>query len=258
MKMDLNAEDFRSSEGSDLAARPQRKGKGKTPKRPRRSAERHPHDSDPFVTCSDGNGRNRRHPHKPRGCIVRVPRAGGRRGDDTPPSSGGGGPPPPYRSRESTPGRPLPGSGPRCGDMDTNDNMGFGPEADSSDSGEPLDGGPSGPPGRGPPGVPPGGGPPDGPLNRGPPNRGAPEGPPCGDLPNEPPGAEIPDNIWRWAVYPKMKVCNLERGVQINEIEMGKSAAVAAKPQKEPNIAKFKAWKLSGVVTKLQRRLDRL
>ena len=37
-----------------------------------------------------------------------------------------------------------------------------------------------------------------------------------------------------------------------------KSAAVAAKAQKELDIAKFEAGKLSGVVTKLQRRLDRL
>ena len=41
-------------------------------------------------------------------------------------------------------------------------------------------------------------------------------------------------------------------------MEIGKIAAVTAKAQEEPDIAKFEAGKLSGVVIKLQRRLDRL
>ena len=63
------------------------------------SAEKLPHDSDPLITCSDGDGQNRQHRHEPTGCKVRVPGAGGREGDDTRPNSGGDGHPPPYRSR---------------------------------------------------------------------------------------------------------------------------------------------------------------
>ena len=59
-------------------------------------------------------------------------------------------------------------------------------------------------------------------------------------------------------MYLKRKIWNFERKAQINKIEIGKSAAVAAKAQRELDIAKFQAGKLSGVVTKLQRRLDRL
>ena len=72
------------------------------------------------------------------------------------------------------------------------------------------------------------------------------------------PGADIPENIWRWIVYLKRKIWNLEREAHINKIEIGKSAAIATKAQKELDIAKLKAGKLSGVVTKLQRRLDGL
>ena len=54
-------EDSRSSEGSRRDPRQRRKGKGKTPKRARRPAESHPPESDPFVTCSDGDGRDCRH-----------------------------------------------------------------------------------------------------------------------------------------------------------------------------------------------------
>ena len=68
------------------------------------------------------------------------------------------GPRPPYRSRVSTPGKPLPRSGPRSGDMDIHDDMGLGPDADPCGSGGPLDCAPPGPPCRGPPGGPQGGG----------------------------------------------------------------------------------------------------
>ena len=54
----------------------------------------------------------------------------------------------------------------------------------------------------------------------------------------------------------KRKLCNLEREAQIKRIEISKSAAIAAKAQKELDIAILEAEKLSGVVTKLQRRLD--
>ena len=51
---------------------------------------------------------------------------------------------------------------------------------------------------------------------------------------------------------------NLEGEAQINRIEINKSAAVASKAQKDLDIAKYEAEKLSSVVTELQRRLDRL
>ena len=50
----------------------------------------------------------------------------------------------------------------------------------------------------------------------------------------------------------------MEREAQINKIEIGKSAAVTAKAQKELEIAKLAAEDMRGVVTKLQRRPDRL
>ena len=50
----------------------------------------------------------------------------------------------------------------------------------------------------------------------------------------------------------------MELEAQINEIQIGKCAAVAAKAQKEVDITKFEAGKLSRVVSKLQRRLGRL
>ena len=127
---------------------------------------------------------------------------------------------------------PPPKIRPRWGDTDTNDDMGFGQDADPSGSGGPPDGSPPGPPGGGPPGGPQGAGPPGGPQSRWPPDRGSPGGPPGGDPPNEPPGVEIPENIWRWIFYHKRKIWNLEREAQINKIEIGKSAAVAPKAQR--------------------------
>ena len=159
-KINLDAEDSRSSEGSGPATRPRRKGKGKTPERPQRPAKRHPQNSDPFVTCSDGDRRDRGHRQEPTGCKVGVPGAVGGGGNDTPPSSGKEGPPPPYRSGESTTGRPPPGSRPRCREMDTDDNTALSQDTDPSGSGGPPDGGPPAPPGGGLPGGPPGGGPP--------------------------------------------------------------------------------------------------
>ena len=44
-KIDLDTEASRSSEGSSPATRHHRKGKENTPERPRRSAEKHPHDA---------------------------------------------------------------------------------------------------------------------------------------------------------------------------------------------------------------------
>ena len=60
-KMMLDEVDTGRSESSGPTAYRRRKGKGKTPERPRRPAGGHPHDSDPFFTASDGDERGRRH-----------------------------------------------------------------------------------------------------------------------------------------------------------------------------------------------------
>ena len=57
---------------------------------------------------------------------------------------------------------------------------------------------------------------------------------------------------------PQEEDLGLEREERINKIEISKSAAVAAKAQKELDIAKLETGKLSGVVTKLYRSPDRL
>ena len=60
-RMALDEADTGSSGSGGTTARRRRKGKGKTPERPRRPAGGHPHDSDPFFTASDGDERGRRH-----------------------------------------------------------------------------------------------------------------------------------------------------------------------------------------------------
>ena len=60
-RMTLDEADTGSSGSSGPTAHRRRKGKGKTPERPRRPAGGHPHDSDPFFTASDGDERGRRH-----------------------------------------------------------------------------------------------------------------------------------------------------------------------------------------------------
>ena len=57
MTLDLEEVDTVSSGDSGPTAYRRRKGKEKTPARSRRPAGRHPHDSDPFFTASDGNRR---------------------------------------------------------------------------------------------------------------------------------------------------------------------------------------------------------
>ena len=61
-KMTLDEADTGSSGSSGPTAHRWRKGKGKTPERPRRPAGGHPHDSVPFFIASDGDERGRRHP----------------------------------------------------------------------------------------------------------------------------------------------------------------------------------------------------
>ena len=131
-----------------------RKGKGKTPERPRRPAGGHPHDSDPFFTASDGGERGRQH-HRG---------VAGRGGGDVPMETKGEDedPPPPYRSSESSETET-----PRWGDMDEDDGMDFDitRKRPSSDPPRRPGGDPPGPPGGGRSG-PPGGCPPSGPPCR--------------------------------------------------------------------------------------------
>ena len=161
MTLDLEEVDKGSSGDSGPAAYRRRRGKGKTPGRTRRPAGGQPHDSDPFFTASDGDGRDCRH---------RRASAGGR-GGDVPMEPEGEGEilPPPYRSSESN---ECETETARWGDMDEHDDMDFGytekPQSSDPPRGPgggppgPPGGRPSGPPGRRPPGGPPGGGPPGG------------------------------------------------------------------------------------------------
>ena len=158
MTLDLEEVDTGSSGDSGLTAYRRRRSKGKTPERSRRPAGGHPHDSDPFFTASDRNGRGRRHR---RG----VARGGG---GDVPMELEGEGEdlPPPYRSLKSS---ACETETTRWGDMDEDQDMDFGytEKPPSSDpprrpGGDPpglLGGGPSGSPGGRPPSGPPGGGP---------------------------------------------------------------------------------------------------
>ena len=61
MTLDLEDADTGSSGDSGPTAYRRWRGKGKTPERSRRPAGGHPHDSDPFFTASDGDGRDRQH-----------------------------------------------------------------------------------------------------------------------------------------------------------------------------------------------------
>ena len=153
-KMTLDEADTGSSGSSGPTAHRWRKGKGKTPERPRRSAGGHPHDSDPFFTASDGDERGRRH----RQVVAWTGGGGG----DVPmePEGEDEDLPPPYRSSESSETKT-----PRWGDMDEDDDMDFRitKKRPSSDPPRRPGGDPPGPPGGGPSG-PPGGRPPSGPL----------------------------------------------------------------------------------------------
>ena len=114
MTLDLEEVDTGSSGDSGPTAYRRRKGKGKTPERSRRPAGGHPHDSDPFFTASDRDGRGRRH---------RRGVAGGGGGDvPIEPEGGGEDLPPPYRSSESS---ACETETTRWGDMDEDDDMDF-------------------------------------------------------------------------------------------------------------------------------------
>ena len=258
-KMTLDEADTGSSGSSGPTAYRRRKGKGKTPKRPRRPAGGHPHDSHPFFTASDGDERGRRH---------RQGVAGGGGGDvPIEPEVEDEDPPPPYRSSESSETET-----PRWGDMDEDDDMvrlldmDFDitnkrpswdpPRRPGGDAPGPPGGGPSGPPGGRPPSGPPGGRPPGGggPPGPGGPGGGPPGGPP-GD-PDDPPGDGDPDATRRWIVYLRRRVQFLEREVDTGNGEITRIARVAARAQRELDIAKIEMVKSAGVATATQKLLD--
>ena len=255
--MTLDEADTGSSGSSGTTAHRRRKGKGKTPERPRRPAGGHPHDSDPFLTASDGDERGRRH----RQVVAWTGRGGG----DVPmePEGEDEDLPPPYRSSESSVTEM-----PRWGDMDEDDDMNFGitrkrpssdpPRRPGGDPPGPPGGGPSGPPGGRPPSGPPGGRPPGGggPPGPGGPGGGPPGGPP-GD-PDDPPGNGDPDTTWRWIVYLHRRVQLLELAVDTGKGEMARISTVAARAQKELDIARAETKSLTNVVSGLQERLDAL
>ena len=256
-KMKLDEADTGSSGSSGPTAYRRRKGKGKTPERPRRPAGGHPHDSDPFFTASDGEERGRRH----RQVVAWTGGGGG----DVPmePEGEDEDLPPPYRSSECSETEK-----PRWGDMDEDDDMDFGitkkrsssdpPRRPGGDPPGPPGGGPSGPPGGRPPSGPPGGGPPGGgePPGPGGPGGGPPGGPP-GD-PDDPPGNGDPDTAWRWIVYRRRRVFSLECEVDTGKGEMTRISKVAARAQTELDIARAEIRQLNTVVSGLQQRLDAL
>ena len=256
-RMTLDEADTGSSGSSGPTAHRRRKGKGKTPERPRRPAGGHPHDSDPFLTASDGDERGRRH----RQVVAWTGGGGG----DVPmePEGEGEDLPPPYRSSESSETET-----PRWGDMDEDDDMDFGitkrrpssdpPRRPGGDPPGPPGGGPSGLPGGRPPSGPPGGGPGGGggPPGPGGPGGGPPGGPP-GD-PDDPPGNGDPDTTWRWIVYLRRRVQLLELEVDTGKGEIARISRVAARAQKELDIARAETKSLTNVVSGLQQRLDAL
>ena len=260
-KMTLDEADTGSSGSSGPTAHRRRKGKGKTPERPRRPAGGHPHDSDPFFTASDepatGDERGRKH----RQVVAWTGGGGGDvpmepEGEDEDLS-------PPYRSSESSETQT-----PRWGDMDEDDDMDFGitRKRPSSDPPRRPGGDPAGPPGRGPSG-PPGGRPPSGPPGGGPAGGGGPPGPVgpgCGPpggppgYPDDPPGNGDPDTTWRWIVYLRRRVQFLERQVDTGKGEMTRISEVAARAQRELDIARAETRQLNTVISGLQQRLDAL
>ena len=138
MTLDLEEVDTGSSGDSGRTAHRRRRGKGKTPERSRRPAGGHHHDSDPFFTASDEDGRD--HQHR-RGV------AGGGGGDvPMEPEGESEDLPPPYRSSGST---ECETETPRWGDMDEDDDMDFGytEKPPSSDPPRRIGGDPPGPPG---------------------------------------------------------------------------------------------------------------
>ena len=255
MTLDLEEVDTGSSGHSRPTAYRRRRGKGKTPQRARRPAGGHPHDSEPLIIASDGDGRDRRH---------RRGMAGGG-GRDVPmePEGESEDLPPPYRSSESP---ECETETPRWGKIDEDEDMDFGytEKPPSSDPPRQPGGDPPGPPGGGPSG-PPEGRPPGGPRQGGPPGGGGPPGPggPSGGPPGGPPGDPDspledggPEATWRWIVHLRRRVQSLEREVDTGKGEMIRIARVASGAQKELDIAKTDIVKIARVAAAAQRELD--
>ena len=248
-KMTLDEADTGSSGSSGPTAHRRRKGKGKTPERPRRPAGEHPHDSDPFFTASDGDERGRRH--------RRVVAWTGGGGGDVPmePEGEDEDLPPPYRSSESSETET-----PRWGDMDEDDDMDFDitEKRPSSDPPRRPGGDPPGPPGGGPSG-PPGGRPPSGPPGGGPPGEGGPPGSggPGGGPPGGPPGD--PDDTGKGEMTCIARVgARAQRELEIAKIEMVKRTSITRAIRGLLDIARGETRSLNKVISGLQQRLDAL
>ena len=254
-RMKLDEADTGSSGSGSTTARRRRKGKGKTPERPRRPAGGHPHDSDPFFTASDGDERGRRH----RQVVAWTGGGGG----DVPMEGEDEDPPPPYRSSESSVTET-----PRWGDMDEDDDMDFGitrrrhPRTHRGDPAEthrdplaedlqdPLeDAHPVDPleadhlAGEDP-------------LDRADPAEALledPLGTPAtrqGKATRMPPGGGL--------FYLRRRVQLLELEVDTGKSEMARISTVAARAQKDLDIARAETKSLTNVVSGLQERLDAL
>ena len=88
------------------------------------------------------------------------------------------------------------------------------------------------------------------PLGPGGPGGGPPGGPP-GD-PGDPPGNGDPDATWRWIVYLRRRVQLLELEVDTGKSEMARISTVAARAQKDLDIARAETKSLTNVVSGLQ------
>ena len=87
--------------------------------------------------------------------------------------------------------------------------------------------------------------------------RRSPPGGPPGD-PDDPPGNGDPDTTWRWIVYLRRRVFALECEVDTGKVEMARISGVAARAQKDLDIARAETKSLTNVVSGLQERLDAL
>ena len=150
-KIDIDAEDSRSSNGSGPATRPCRKGKGKTQKDHGGLPKGTPMAPTPSLLTAIGIQETASNAKSPRASRVGAPGPGEGSCDDTPPGSRGEGPPTPYCSRESHPANPRRDTNTDCRDMNIDDDIEVDTNAALFSGGGPPDSGPPGPPGEGPP-----------------------------------------------------------------------------------------------------------
>ena len=76
--------------------------------------------------------------------------------------------------------------------------------------------------------------------------------------PDDPPGNGDLDTTWRWIVYLRRRVFALECEVDTGKVEMARISGVAARAQKDLDIARAETKSLTNVVSGLQERLDAL